>query len=79
MGNLTKPKAARILRFKSRNQKDGDVSVSEVTRSIFADTWRAYVDEPTLAVIKFETKIYSGLKTSLKKTMKSKKKKLTLV
>ena len=60
-------------------KNDDHAGVSEVTRSIFADTWRSYVDEPAMSVVNFEKKFYSGIKTGIKKVVKVEVQPLKLV
>lgn len=67
--------AKRRVRSKTKN-------ISEVTRSLFAETWRNYLDEVSMVSIKVKEKGTKGAK-SLKKEVKLKKskklKKLSLV
>jgi hypothetical protein len=50
-------KRAKILPFKSgKEDTSNSVEVSETTRDIFSETWRLFIDEPTLTAIKMEPK-----------------------
>lgn len=45
---------ARIIPFKKSHATHEADDVSEVTRSLFSDTWRTYLDQVSMAAIKLD-------------------------
>ena len=52
MNTLKEEKKARILTLKNHLVSDNEKSISEVTRNLFSDAWRSYLDQTSMAAIK---------------------------
>lgn len=45
---------ARILPFNKKIDTESDQTISEVTRNLFSDAWRSYLDQTSMAAIKID-------------------------
>ena len=52
MNTLKEEKKARILTLNNHLVSDNEKSISEVTRNLFCDAWRSYLDQTSMAAIK---------------------------
>jgi hypothetical protein len=52
MNTLKEEKKARILTLNNQLVSDNEKSISEVTRNLFSDAWRSYLDQTSMAAIK---------------------------
>jgi hypothetical protein len=52
MNTLKEEKKARILTLNNHLVSDNEKSISEVTRNLFSDAWRSYLDQTSMAAIK---------------------------
>ncbi len=68
-------KCARILPFKKKMDLSGDQNVTEVTRSLFTETWKSYLDQTSMAALKLD----HSIQPEMEEETNSKKAKLTIV
>lgn len=54
MKTIEREKKARILPFKKNEPFEADQNVSEVTRDLFSETWRSYLDQISMAAVKLD-------------------------
>ena len=52
MNTPKEEKKARILTLNTRLVSDNEQTISEVTRNLFSDAWRSYLDQTSMAAIK---------------------------
>ena len=52
MNTLKEEKKARILTLNNHLVSDNEQTISEVTRNLFSDAWRSYLDQTSMAAIK---------------------------
>ena len=52
MNTHKEEKKARILTLNNHLVSDNEKSISEVTRNLFSDAWRSYLDQTSMAAIK---------------------------
>ena len=52
MNTLKEEKKARILTLNNHLVSDNEKTISEVTRNLFSDAWRSYLDQTSMAAIK---------------------------
>ncbi len=52
MNTLKEEKKARILTLNNHLVSDNEKSISEVTRNLFSDAWRSYLDQTSMVAIK---------------------------
>ena len=52
MNTFKEEKKARILTLNNHLVSDNEKSISEVTRNLFSDAWRSYLDQTSMAAIK---------------------------
>ena len=66
---------ARILPFRKKDQDVSEQNVSEVTRNLFSDAWKSYLDQSSMAAIKLD----QSIQTKKEEEAETKKAKLTIV
>ena len=52
MNTPKEEKKARILTLNTRLVSDNEQTISEVTRNLFSDAWRSYLDQTSMAAVK---------------------------
>ena len=75
MKKSKREKKARILPIKSKSKTEKIQNVSEVTRSLFSDAWRSYLDQVSMAAVKLDQDVRRESELNTKK----KQIKLTIV
>ena len=65
MNTLKEEKKARILTLNNHLVSDNEKSISEVTRNLFSDAWRSYLDQTSMAAIKVKRVTLSNTEESV--------------
>jgi len=55
MKNKKQENRTNILPFKKSHSFESDKDASEVARDLFSETWRAYLDQVSMAAIKLDS------------------------
>ncbi len=62
MKKSKREKAARILSLKKKKIAGNKEKMSEITRSLFTETWRTYMDQVSMAAMKLDHDLHSQSK-----------------
>ena len=54
MNTFKQEKKARILTLNKHFNDENEQTISEVTRSLFTDAWRSYLDQTSMGAVKLE-------------------------
>lgn len=54
MNTHKEEKKARILTLNNHSANDNKQTISEVTRNLFSDAWKSYLDQTSMAAVKVE-------------------------